>query len=125
MNRKRKHGRGSCGHAQCDRINALQERLKAPYFWIDEFAEFLASIVRDESEAGADRVAHTCQGCRVAAAERYLERFCWLHDLDRVEAGLEQVGPEPVFIARPAGDSFAVQLYSRYPRPSIPAGQLQ
>jgi hypothetical protein len=123
--RKRKHRRGSCGHAQCDRIVALQERLNAPYFWIDQFADWLAGIVADAAEDGAARVALTCQGCRVTAAERYLKEFCQLHDFDAVEGGREAVGLGPVFIARPAGDSFAVQLYSRYPRPSVPTGRLQ
>jgi hypothetical protein len=114
-------------------IDALQERLKAwlkaPYFTIDEYAELLAGILLDYTTDAAiiDQVTNTCHDCHVAAAERSLEQFCRLHDIDSVEAGLEQVGPEPVFISRPTGDGdwFAVQLYSRYPRSAIPTGRLQ
>jgi hypothetical protein len=53
----------------------------------------------------------------------YLERFCQLHDVARVEAGLEQVGADALFISRPAGDRAAVELYSR--RPSIVTERLQ
>jgi hypothetical protein len=124
MSRKRKRGRPPCGHPGCEShsIDALQERLKAPYFTIDEFAELLAGGLATESEADAERVAHTCHECRVAVAERLLQDCHRLHDIDRVEAGLEEVGPWPIFISRPTGDGewFAVALYSRYQ--SIPTG---
>jgi hypothetical protein len=126
MNRKRKRGRGSCGHPRCSshRIDALQARLGADYATIDEFAERLLSAFSDfardpgatvDEISMADRIAHTCHGCRVRFAERYLQECCTLHDLDRVEAGLEDVGSAAIFVARPAGGGVAVQLYSIAP----------
>jgi len=88
---------------QRGRAIALQQRLRAPCFTINEFADTIC--------AGACCDHHFC---RLVAAERFLKERCRRHDLDAVEAGLEKVGPDAFFIGRPIDDKLAeLRLYSR------------
>jgi hypothetical protein len=64
--------------AKCAALDRLQARLGARFFDLDQMAE--------EYHATLD------------AVEDYLHSVAYQHNLDRVERGLEQVGPTPCFI---------------------------
>jgi hypothetical protein len=89
--------------AKCDcpgchrsQIDALQERLGAAYFDIEKMAKDYNTTV--------------------GTMERWISRTCREHNLDLVEAGLEQVGPGPHFISRPLPNGmYYVKLYSLRP----------
>jgi hypothetical protein len=79
-----------------DSLKALKEKLHAPYVNIDRYAAAL-KITVDQ-------------------AERFLGVACRQHNLDAVEAGIEGVGENPIFIARPGLIGFEVSLYSLLPK---------
>jgi hypothetical protein len=68
-----------CPGCQRESIDVLQERLAADYFDIEEIAKQ--------------------QNTTVDAVERWISRTCREHNLDFVEAGLEEVGAFPHFIS--------------------------
>jgi hypothetical protein len=75
------------------RIDALQRKLGAAYATLDDLAELV--------QASSWKV------------ERFLHSTQREHSLDLVEAGLEEIGEAPVFVAWPDG---SVHLYSQLPR---------
>jgi hypothetical protein len=98
MKRKKEKAGKACNCPACQRsgIDALQERLGADYFDIQDIAKEYNTTV--------------------AAVERWISRNCIEHNLDLVEAGLEQVGWGSHFISRPHPNGmFYVKLYSLRP----------
>jgi hypothetical protein len=87
--------RATCDCPACQRssIDALQERLGAEYFDIEKIAKEYNTTVD--------------------AVECWISRACREHNLDLVEAGLEQVGWAPHFISRPLPNGmYYVKLYT-------------
>jgi hypothetical protein len=98
MKRKKENAGKACDCPACQRsgIDTLQERLGAAYFDIEKMAKDFNATV--------------------GAVERWISRNCHEHNLDLVEAGLEQVGWGPHFISRPHPNGmYHVKLYSLLP----------
>ena len=79
----------------CDkvRVDALREKLGAAYVTLDDLAELL--------QVDSWRV------------ERFLRSTQQEHNVDLVEAGLEEIGEWPVFVTMPDG---SMHLYSQLPK---------